>query len=271
MVVYICEKLDFMKHTIVAVVFVLTSISGFSSNYYWGQTGHRTTAEVATYHLTKDARKEISKILQGKSLALVSTFGDEIKSDPRYREFGTWHYVNLPQGATEYKAEDANEKGDLLQGLRKCVEVLKDKKSSKEDKEFYLKMLVHFMGDLHQPLHTGRGEDKGGNDLQVRWFNDGTNLHRLWDSDMIDSFDMSYSELAKNTVKFSEAQKKQLVKGSFEDWMYESKALSEKVYNSVEIGEKLSYRYMYDWFPVVREQLEKGGLRLAAVLNEIYK
>ncbi|WP_034890773.1 S1/P1 nuclease [Gillisia sp. Hel_I_29] len=259
-----------MKHIIVAMALMLSGISGFSANYYWGQTGHRTTAEIASKHLSKEARKEIAKILKGQSLALVSTFADEIKSDPRFREFGVYHYVNLPKDATEYKAEDANEKGDLLQGLRKCVKVLKDKNSSKDDKEFYLKMLIHFMGDLHQPLHTGRGEDKGGNDIQIRWFNDGSNLHRLWDSDMIDSYDMSFSELANNTVKFSETERRTITAGSFEDWMYESKMLSEKVYNSADIGEKLSYRYMYDWFPVVREQLEKGGLRLASVLNEIY-
>jgi hypothetical protein len=155
--------------------------------------------------------------------------------------------------------------------IRKSVEILKDKNSPKEEKEFYLKMLVHFMGDLHQPLHTGRGEDKGGNDIQVRWFGDGSNLHRVWDSEMIDSYDMSYTEMASNTLKISEVQRKAIVAGSFEDWMYESKKLSERVYASAEVGEKLSYRYMYDWFPVVREQLQKGGIRLAQVLNEIYK
>jgi hypothetical protein len=210
-------------------------------------------------------------LLQGKSLAFVSTFGDEIKSDPKYREFSPWHYVNLPKGATAYSKENANPDGDLLMAIKKCGEVLKDKNSSRENKEFYLKMLVHFIGDLHQPLHTGRGEDRGGNDIQVRWFGDGTNLHRVWDSNMIDSYDMSYSDLAQNTPQLSELQKKKITSGSFEDWMYESKALSEKVYASVEVGEKLGYKYMYDWFPVVREQLQKGGLRLASVLNEIYK
>lgn len=259
-----------MKNFIVTAVFLLSLNLGFSNNE-WGQTGHRTTGEIAENHLSRNARKQIDKLLQGKSLAFVSTFGDEIKSDSKYREFGPWHYVNLPDGETAYSKEKASPDGDLLLAIKKCVEVLKDQNSSIKNKEFYLKMLVHFIGDLHQPLHTGRGEDKGGNDIQVRWFGEGTNLHRVWDSDMIDSYDMSYSDLAQNTAQLSELQKKQITSGSFEDWMYESKALSEKVYASAEIGEKLGYRYMYDWFPVVRDQLHKGGLRLAAVLNEIYK
>jgi len=260
-----------MKSFILTVVFLLSLNFGFSNNYDWGQTGHRTTGEIADNYLSKKARKQIKKLLHGKSLAFVSTFGDEIKSDPKYREFGPWHYVNLPEGETKYSIENANPDGDLLMAIKKCVEVLKDKNSSRENKEFYLKMLVHFIGDLHQPLHTGRGKDKGGNDIQVRWFGEGTNLHRVWDSDMLGSYDMSYSELAQNTKDLSEMEQKKITSGSFEDWMYESKALSEKVYASVEVGEKLSYKYMYDWFPVVREQLQKGGLRLASVLNEIYR
>jgi hypothetical protein len=260
-----------MKNIILVVCFLFSSLVGFSTENDWGQIGHRTTGEIAQVNLSKKAKKEIAKLLNGKSLAFVSTYGDEIKSDSKYRKYSPWHYVNLPGGATEYKAEDANPDGDLLMAIRKSVEILKDKNSPKEEKEFYLKMLVHFMGDLHQPLHTGRGEDKGGNDIQVRWFGDGSNLHRVWDSEMIDSYDMSYTEMASNTLKISEVQRKAIVAGSFEDWMYESKKLSERVYASAEVGENLSYRYMYDWFPVVREQLQKGGIRLAQVLNEIYK
>jgi hypothetical protein len=260
-----------MRKTFFTAVLLMTLSLGYATEYDWGQTGHRTTGEIADNHLSKKARKEIDKLLRGKSLAFVSTFGDEIKSDSKFRKFGPWHYVNLPEGATVYSKEKANPDGDLLMAIKTCVAVLKDKNSSRDDKEFYLKMLVHFIGDLHQPLHTGRGEDKGGNELQMRWFGDGTNLHRVWDSNMIDSFDMSYSDLAQNTEQLSELQKKKITSGSFEDWMYESKALSEKVYASAKVGEKLGYRYMYDWFPVVRDQLQKGGLRLASVLNEIYR
>ena len=211
----------------------------------------------------------MAKILDGKSLALVSTYGDDIKSDPRYREFGPWHYVNIAEDQTTYSEEEANPEGDLVLAIRKCIEILKDKNASKEDKEFYLKMLVHFMGDLHQPFHAGRGEDRGGNDIRVTWFRDNSNIHRVWDSEMINDFQMSYTELAENADPLKKWQVNAIKTGSVLDWMYESKSLSEKVYNSVENGEDLGYRYMYDWFPVVREQLQKGGIRLAKILNEV--
>ena len=75
-----------------------------------------------------------------------------------------------------YEKHPKSEKGDLIVGINTCIEVLKNQSASKEDKVFHLKMLIHFMGDLHQPLHVGMADDRGGNDLEVKWFNNGTNL-----------------------------------------------------------------------------------------------
>ena len=258
-----------MKYLLMLAAFVISSVS-FASEGDWGRTGHRATGHVAQEYLSPKAKQKIKELLDGQSLAFVSTYGDDIKSDPEYRKYGPWHYVNLEAGETEYTKEKANPAGDLLFGIQKSVDVLKDKNASREEKAFYLKMLVHFMGDLHQPLHTGRGEDKGGNDIQVRWFGDGSNLHRVWDSEMINDFQMSYTELAQSTDELTKKEVKKIAEGSLLDWMYESKELSEKVYDSVEVGEKLGYEYMYKWFPVVHDQIQKGGIRLAKVLNEIY-
>ncbi len=247
----------------------LISIQGFSSEYDWGKTGHRATGQIADNHLSKKAKKNITQLLNGEGLAFVSTYADEIKSDENYRKYGPWHYVNFPFDK-KYGEETPSENGDLIKGITQCINVLKDEKSTNEDKVFYLKMLVHFIGDLHQPLHVGRGEDKGGNDIQVRWFKDGSNLHRVWDSEMIDYYGMSYSELAMNTTQLSKLQIDAIKTGTVLDWVYESQALAKKVYTSANVGEKLGYKYMYYNFPILRSQLQKGGIRLAKILNEIF-
>ncbi len=239
-------------------------------NPNWGPTGHRTTGEIAEKYLTKKTKKQIHNLLQGESLAFVSTFGDEIKSDSRYRKFNTWHYVNFPFD-TKYKDSDKNPKGDIVMGIDYCITILKNKESSQEDKIFYLKLLVHLIGDLHQPLHIGRGEDKGGNDIQVRWHNKGTNLHRVWDSNMIESWNMSYLELASNARILSKEQINSIQNGTVLDWTYETQNLAKQVYNSAKIGEKLGYKYSYDHFGTVRSQLQKAGIRLAKILNDIYQ
>ncbi len=257
-----------LRNTIVLFI-VLISSTVFSANYDWGKTGHRATGQIAEKYLTKKAKRGITKILNGESLALVSTYADDIKSDKKYRGYSPWHYVNFSFDK-KYGEETPSEFGDLVQGINKCIEILKDEKSSDDEKEFHLKMLVHFMGDLHQPLHVGRGEDKGGNDIQVQWFNDGSNLHRVWDSDMIDYYGMSYTELSINSALLSKNQIETINNGNVLDWVHESQGLAKKVYASANVGEKLGYKYMYNYFPMARSQLQKGGIRLAKVLNDIF-
>jgi hypothetical protein len=235
----------------------------------WGKTGHRATGEIAQKYLSKKAQRAIDKLLKGETLAFVANYADDIKSDPAYSSYGPWHYVNFPFDST-YEAHPNSEKGDLIRAIKACVEVLKNQNSTETDKIFHLKMLVHFIGDLHQPLHVGLAEDKGGNDRQVRWFKDGTNLHTVWDTNMIEDYNMSYIELAENADGLSNHQLQQVQQGTVIDWMYESRNLCEEIYANTEIGDKLGYRYMYDYMKVVRSQLQKGGIRLAVLLNDIF-
>ena len=240
-----------------------------ASDLVWSKTGHRVVGEIASQHLSKKAAKAIDAILDGQSLAEASTFADEIKSDTLYRKFSAWHYVNYPANK-KYGDQPPSADGDLLTGIEQCLTILSSADSSKKEKAFYLRLLVHLVGDLHQPLHVGRLEDKGGNDIQLQWFGKGTNLHRVWDSNLIDNYDMSYTELANNLPRLSKTEKKAIVKGTIYDWAEESQDLANKVYESIEIGENLSYRYSYDWWDTVELQLEKGGLRLAIMLNDLF-
>jgi hypothetical protein len=259
-----------MKATIFLFISLFfTTAPTTEETIFWGQNGHRATGRIAEQHLTRSAKRKIDKLLKGQSLAFVSTFADEIKSDRKYRKFSAWHYVNMDIDQN-YDQADKNPKGDLVSGILKCIEVLKNKESSEEDKVFYLKMLVHFVGDLHQPMHIGQREDKGGNALQVQWFGKGTNLHSVWDTKMIEGWNMSYLELADNASYLSKKQVKTIQKGTVVDWVNEVHEITKEVYKSVEVGENLRYRYSYDHFGIVRNQLQKGGIRLAKILNDIY-
>ncbi|MCM4173722.1 S1/P1 Nuclease [Arenibacter sp. TNZ] len=253
---------------IIALFFLMLQL-GYSNDMEWSKTGHRTVGEVAQKHLSGKANRAIKKLLDGQSLALVSNFSDEIKSDRSFSKFGPWHYVNYP-GDKKYTEVTPSVEGDIVQGIGKCLAIVKDENSSAADKVFYLKMLIHLMGDLHQPMHIGRLEDKGGNDIQLQWFGRGTNLHRLWDSNMIDDYGMSYSELANNLPKLTKNEIKYIQNGNVYDWVEESQDVANELYLSVEEGEKLGYAYSYKYWATLEQQLQKGGLRLAKVLNELF-
>lgn len=235
----------------------------------WGQNGHRTVGATAEMYLKPKAQKKIYKILNGQSLADASTYADEIKSDKKYDEFKPWHYANVPFDKT-YKQAEKNPKGDIVVGIQECINKLKSKSLSLSDEQFYLKMLIHLVGDMHQPLHFGLKKDKGANDFKVKWFNQSSNFHRVWDTQMIESYNMSYSELTNNLPKLDKAEVKHIQSGDLLDWVKDSRELTQKVYKSATSNENLSYRYMYDWFGVLQMQLKKAGIRLAVILNDIY-
>ncbi|WP_292890919.1 S1/P1 nuclease [Nonlabens sp.] len=234
----------------------------------WGKTGHRTTGAIAEQYLTKKARMAIEKLLDGESLALVATYADEIKSDSKYRSYDPQHYVNIPF-ETDYEHHPKNENGDIIQAIDTCIAALKSDAATKEEKAFQLRLLIHFIGDLHQPLHTGLSEDKGGNDFKVKWFGAGTNLHSVWDTKMIESYGMSYTELANNMPYLTRKQVKTMGSGTPRDWLKDSRVMVKDIYANTEKGANLSYRYMYEYFNKLRDQLQKGGVRLAALLNEV--
>ncbi len=256
-----------MKKFLILVVFA-TNL-GLANPPFWGKTGHRVVGEVAEMHLQRKARKMVRKILNGRSLASVSNYADDIKSDTLYRKYYPWHYVNYPADK-KYGEETPSEEGDVVMAIEFCKQKLQARETSAEEREFYLKMLVHFIGDLHQPLHAGWAENRGGNDIEVKWFREESNLHRVWDSDLIDHHGMSYTELARDLPVLTRDERKQLQAGDVFDWVEESHQLATGIYGSVRSGDRLGYRYKYLYWSTVEEQLQKGGLRLAAVLNEIF-
>ncbi|WP_440881913.1 S1/P1 nuclease [Tenacibaculum sp. C7A-26P2] len=256
------------KQFLVGVISFFAIFKAYSFEV-WGPTGHRATGEIAEKYLTRKAKRNINKLLKGQSLAFVSTFADEIKSDKKYNEFYAWHYINMSIDKT-YGISVKNKKGDLVTGIQSCIDVLKSKNNSVKEKAFYLKMLVHLLGDLHQPLHIGRKIDKGGNSIRLKWHGEETNLHKVWDENLLDKWGMSYSEIADNTKRLNKNQLNEIQKGTVKDWVHETHELTKRIYSSADTGDNLKYKYSYEYMPVVRQQLHKGGIRLAMILNKIF-
>lgn len=251
---------------------LLLFLISFSANaaMVWGRKGHRVTGYIAEKHLNRKAKKAINELLDGHSLAFVSTYADEIKSDDAYNSYYPWHYVNYPMGMN-YADSEKSDEGDIVMAIETCKAVLMDENASKSDKIFHLKFLVHLIGDLHQPLHAGRAEDRGGNDIQVQWFGQGSNIHKVWDTNMLETYGMSYYELGDELMRVTGRKERiMLQEGTITQWLSESHILAAQIYESVAIGEKLGYDYGYENNPVLFERLRLGGFRLARVLNEIF-
>ncbi|HZY78221.1 MAG TPA: S1/P1 nuclease [Cyclobacteriaceae bacterium] len=236
-------------------------------SYGWGSTGHRATGMIASNHLNKKAKKKIEALLGTESLAMVSTWMDDIRSDSTYDYTHDFHWVTVETGQA-YDQSKKNPNGDVIMTIERLITELKSGKLDRVTEIQNLKFLVHLIGDIHQPLHVGCCDDQGGNKVQVKWFGGNSNLHRVWDSDMIDGTKLSYSELAEWAGKTDDATIKRLQSGGVRDWAKESMSYRERVY-AVGKG-NLGYEYSYKNLPLVRERILAAGVRLAGVLNEIY-
>ena len=259
------------KILLFTIAFITISISSFA---WWGQNGHRIVGEIADSYLSSKARKAIREILGNESIAITSNWPDFIKSDSTFNYLSAWHYVNVKQGLTQNDFTAALGNDTLTNAYTKLnflIAELKNKQLTPEKKQMYLRLLIHIAGDIHQPLHVGQFEDLGGNRIRLQWFGESTNLHSLWDEKLIDFQKLSYTEYASWINHTTKAQRKQWQKQPLNEWFFESYQLAGKIYNSVTQSEqKLSFRYNFDYIEMMNNQLLKGGVRLAGLLNSIF-
>ena len=240
----------------------------------WGMLGHRIVGQIAESYLSNKARKGVAAVLGNESIAMAANWGDFIKSDPAYNYLYNWHFVNLPAGLDQQGVFDFLEKDTAANVYNKTLEmarILKSKSSSSDEKKLAMRMLIHMVGDLNQPMHTARKEDLGGNKVYVTWFGEKSNLHRVWDDGLIEYQQLSYTEYAK-VINYPSKGQLELWKGNaLRDFVYGSYQACNRIYAYSKPEDKLSYRYNFDFADLLNEQLLKGGICLANVLNEIYK
>lgn len=262
------------------ILLSITMLLNCISSHAWGPKGHDIIAAIAEQHLTAKAKKSLDKILDGHSIIYYSSWMDNIQNSPYwengYNKTKTWHYGNVDKGET-YQSMKKNENGDVVTALTMLTKELTENYDNLTDsvRTDYVKMIVHMMGDLHCPMHAGRLSDRGGNNFKVRWFGQKTNLHSVWDSKIVDSArKWSYTEWCEHLDRKDKKFIKAAVQGGYEDWFNETVANAAEIYDYVERmdGENpnLSYQYVFDFSPMLEEQLLLGGLRLAHVLNSIF-
>ncbi|HWB27585.1 MAG TPA: S1/P1 nuclease [Chitinophagaceae bacterium] len=260
-----------MKKPIVsffAVVLIFFCVS-------WGVTGHKTVADIAFNHLTPKAKSAVAELLGTQSMADVASWADEVRSTPEYKSTGPEHYINVPAGLTQDEFTEQVMKmpdDNAYKALESYVDVLYDTKSTKTQKTTALKFIIHIVGDMHQPMHVSRAEDKGGNTIQVRYDGKGTNLHALWDSKLLEHGGLTDVQLSEQYDHITPAQVTAWQKTPVMDWAWESYQISAQLYAGVEKSNgNIDDAYYTKYMPVIRQRLMQAGIRLAGLLNEVFK
>jgi hypothetical protein len=272
---------------------------GTSDFDFWGANGHRIVAQVCENHLSASAMSRIQEIAGDEYLAEIANWPDYIKSEKQWKFADSWHYttVNTDQTIDEVKdfynsdssINDAFEAIELMMAVLRgddeatayfdqLIDKNKAGRLNDSTTATALAFLVHLVGDIHQPMHVGKNKDLGGNKITVLFFSEKTNIHAVWDTEIIEHERLSYTEFTKFIDKLSSSQVEEYQRQSMEEWALESIELREQIYNTIydytdrETGlPSFSWQYQHDFIPMVEERLLKAGVRLAGILNEIYE
>lgn len=245
--------------------------------YGWGPEGHALIARIAEAQLTPDVHAKVQAILgPGVTMASIASWPDSIRRERP--ETGAWHYIDIPIDAKHRDMARDCAKGDcVVQKIEDFEAVLRDPNASAIQRREALIFVIHFIGDMHQPLHSSDDKDKGGNDKHVVFQGRPSNLHSLWDSGILGRMGKE-DELFTLWRADAERHYKKWSKGSVEDWAEENHKLAVKiVYGKLPATQDKTKPYTIDSAylqaaePVVQDQIEKAGDRLARALNHTLK
>lgn len=255
----------------------------------WSALGHRLVGELAQRHLNRDARAEVARLLAGEAdptLAGVATWADTLRdSDPaRFRQTSPWHYVNFPRGDCRYVAErDCRDGRCVVGALEAQRRILADRTQPREARRDALKFVVHFVGDVHQPLHASDRPDKGGNTFQVSLRTDitpeayardryvggvmGTNLHSVWDYYVLAEAGLGVDDYADRLDRRPWPPTLDRTAKSAAAWAGESCRLidSHRLYPDTH---KMERRYPDAQRALAEERIRVAAYRLATLLND---
>ena len=257
-----------MKKVIIILCAALLSLPMMG----WGPQGHRIVAKVAYAYMNKKTIKQVDKVLGKNGLIYWANWPDEIKSDTIYPHSFDWHFQDLDAGLADEEVakmlvEYPEVGGNMFRALDSLAALLKDDKTNFDALRFF----AHISGDRYCPMHTGHLEDKGGNTIKLNWFYTPTNLHRIWDENLIEYRGYSYTEYAQMLIDTYGAERKMIEKKSLAELTVNNYHITTAIYAHQELGDTNTYHYVYRWKDTLDHQLFVAGVRLAQSLNEICK
>lgn len=264
-----------MKNRVIRYLigFALLSAIPLQEGLAWGPAGHRIVGHIAEINLDPQVLNTIRRNFNINHLANVANWADEIKRSDHKPDI--LHYTNIAVNHRKYNQKrDCRRKRCVTEKIKEYESILIDHESSQKTRKEAFKFLVHLVADVHQPMHLGNKKDRGGNDIAVYFGNKPTNLHRVWDHDLIFLKGKSQLQFARNLNQSITPENKKLwVGGTSDDWSNESRALVLDFGYLLQFseGRRLSQNYIREGRTVVEERLQRAGIRLAEMLNQIFK
>lgn len=215
--------------------------------------------------MDKSVIDSVEKYLDGISLEKAGYWMDEVVMNSSYDFMKPWHFVAIESDKTYVRTKNP----DIVNVLENLIITLRMKNSTKKENFLSIKVLTHLIADIHQPLHCGFVKDKGGSNLKLRFFFKSTDLHEVWDSEILEYKGITAEECLRLASNFTKRDLNSYQRVDIRGWMEESRALLSYAYDFK--GNKLDDEYVNKVAPIIKMQLVKAGIRLASVLNSTFR
>ena len=253
-----------MKKIVIPIIAAITFFAIPQKSLAWGSKGHQLVAEIAFKYLDDSTQKVVKHYLRKMSIEDAGTWMDDMRSNNYYDYMKKWHFIDIPKDSV-YKPVS---EGNILTVLNSLIIEMKHKEKLKDSQiKQDILMAFHLLGDLHQPLHTGYPDDRGGNSVSITAPGYSGNLHSFWDTEIIDQKKINLDSCTKLYATYTPAQIDEIQHIDLLKWMNESRSCLGDVYDFKNY--KVTKDYIDRNTPLVEKQLLLAGLRLASVLKEI--
>lgn len=237
-----------------------------NSSFAYSKTGHQIITEIAMQYLDSNVKDNVIKYLNGTSIQESGIWMDEMRSSHEYDYMKPWHYINIEKDEMYAESEGEN----IINEIKKLVlEFNKKETLSNDQVKTDLLILFHLIGDLHQPLHVGYGDDKGGNKTQVNFIGNNTNLHKVWDDEIIQDQNITLSSCLQYGAIIPKIEMEEIRKFNLIKWLMESRSVLNEVYDFKD--HKIDESYAVKMKPIIEKELFFAGIRLASILESYFQ
>ncbi len=256
-----------MRNKIIPIAFAaIFFISTPSHVFAWGKTGHEIVAQIAFHFLDDSTKQLVQQYLGNLSIEEAANWMDDSRGNTYYNYMRTWHYLDMDKGEKYIPSAERN----ILTVLHSAITELRQYKTIKrKDVKRDLLLIFHLIGDLHQPLHTGYSIDKGGNTIEINSPFVSGNLHSVWDTQILEYKNIKMDSCLQLYNTYDAATIAEIQNINELKWMYQSRSLLDTVYSFQ--NNFLDKNYIDNNVNVIKKQLLMAGMRLASVLNEVFK
>jgi len=266
-------KRSALINRLLVILFTTCAATGFSTNIFaWGHDGHGAVGVMALGQLSAETRFKLERVLgsvDDQTIVEACNWPDAVRGTEEWEWSYPLHYINIPPGESGYsESRDCPDQKCATEAIKKYALELGDQRASNEKRRQAFAWVCHLVGDLHQPLHAGYAHDRGGNEFEITFKGEKTNLHNFWDRALIKERVGNWQGLIRVSGNFPTVQTTDSWTAEMVDrWTEESHQLVEQ--ELYPTNPDITQNYADKSWAILQQRINTAASRLALIIESV--